>query len=69
MKNNRIKELRNSKNLTLQETAKAVGINFTTLSKYETGVVKTGKIEMWEKLANLFNVKTGYLMGFEDENR
>lgn len=61
MENNRIKTLREKNNLTLKEVAKGAGIDFTTLSKYENGVVKTGKLETWKKLADYFGVSISYL--------
>lgn len=61
MKNNRIKKLREKKKLTLKELSKKIGISFTTLSKYENGVVATGKIATWQKLADFFNVSVAYL--------
>ncbi|MCK8627648.1 helix-turn-helix domain-containing protein [Fructobacillus cardui] len=63
MKNNRIRELREKKKLTLKELAKNIGVSFTTLSKYENGVVTTGKIATWQKLADFFGVSVGHLQG------
>ena len=65
MKNNRIKELREKNKFTLKEVAKGAGIDFTTLSKYENGVVKTGKLETWKKLAAFFKVDIPYLQGYD----
>ncbi|MGB2576967.1 helix-turn-helix domain-containing protein [Leuconostoc suionicum] len=66
MENNRIKKLRENGNLTLKEVAKSVGIDFTTLSKYESGVVKTGKVQNWQKIADYFGVSVPYLQGISD---
>lgn len=66
MENNRIKKLRENGNLTLKEVATSVGIDFTTLSKYESGVVKTGKVQNWQKLADYFGVSVPYLQGLSD---
>lgn len=61
---NRIKELRNKKNLTLMELSKKVGYRDSTISQYETGVTKTGKPEIWQKLADYFGVSVDYLKGY-----
>lgn len=66
MENNRIKTLREKNNLTLKEVAKGAGIDFTTLSKYENGVVKTGKVQTWKKLADYFGVSMAYLQNVDD---
>ncbi|CAK1243681.1 Transcriptional regulator [Fructobacillus tropaeoli] len=63
---NRIKELRNEKNLSLSALAKKVGVTHATLSRYETGIVKTGRIELWQKLADFFGVDIAYIQGFSD---
>ena len=66
MENNRIKTLREKNNLTLKEVAKGAGIDFTTLSKYENGIVKTGKVQTWKKLADYFGVSMAYLQNVDD---
>lgn len=63
--NNRIKELRKEKNLTLKELGQKVGMANNTLSQYETGK-REPKIETWNKLAEYFNVPTSYLMGTDN---
>lgn len=59
---NRIKELRKSKNVTLQEVSEKTGISITSLSFYEKGQ-RNPKIETWQKLADYFDVSVGYLQG------
>lgn len=59
---NRIKELRKSKNVTLQEVSEKTGISVTSLSFYEKGQ-RNPKIETWQKLADYFDVSVGYLQG------
>lgn len=59
---NRIKELRKSKNVTLQEVSEKTGISITSLSFYEKGQ-RNPKIETWQKLADYFGVSIGYLQG------
>lgn len=63
MKTNRIKQLRTERNLTLTKLSELVNIPQPTLSRYETGFVKNGKNEVWEKLANFFNVSIGFIQG------
>lgn len=63
---NRLKELRTSKNLTLKELGKAVGMRDNTLSQYENGK-REPKKETWEKLANFFDVSVDYITGFSSE--
>lgn len=62
---NRIKELRKSKNVTLQEVSEKTGISITSLSFYEKGQ-RNPKIETWQKLADYFDVSVAYLQGLSD---
>lgn len=59
---NRIKELRQSKNLSQAELAERVGITRQGISLYEKGK-RTPKLEMWQKLADFFGVSVPYLQG------
>lgn len=65
MEKNRIRELREEEGLTLKQLSEKLGVTYATLSRYETGVVKTGKHEVWQKLADFFNVDVDYLQGLE----
>lgn len=69
MKNNRIKELREKEGLTLIQLAASVGISYTTLSKYESGVVETGKLKTWKNIAKHFGVPISDLMGVDNVNK
>ena len=51
---NRLKELRHKKNLTLRELGEKVGMRNSTLSQYETNK-REPKLETWQKLADLKN--------------
>ena len=62
---NRIKELRNKKHLTLKELGEQVGMPNNTLSQYETGK-REPKLETWQKLADFFGVSVPYLQGVSD---
>ncbi len=63
--NNRIKELRKEKNLTLEQVGKDMNLATNTISRYETGK-REPKLEIWNKLAEYFNVPTSYLMGTDN---
>lgn len=63
---NRVKELRKSFNLTLQELSDKTGIAKTTLSNYERGVANP-KIDNAEKIANALEVPTPYVLGLTNE--
>lgn len=62
---NRLKELRQSKGLTLDDIEKATGINRGTYSNYENGNTEP-KFETWQKLANYFGVSVPSLMGLDE---
>lgn len=59
---NRLKELRKKKHLTLEELGNAVGMLNSTLSQYENGK-RNPKLEVWQKLADYFEVSVPYLKG------
>lgn len=59
---NRLKELRQQNNLTLKELGKKVSMLDSTLSQYETEK-RNPDNEVWEKLANFFNVSVSYIKG------
>ena len=70
---NRIKELRNSTNpkTTLKELSEKLrekGLSFTDsqLSQYEQGNRSPRNSEIWQALAEIFNVSVGYLLGNTD---
>lgn len=59
---NRLKELRQKKNLTLKKLGKHVGILDSTLSQYENGKLEPGQ-EVWQKLAYYFGTSVSYIRG------
>ena len=72
MRKNRIKELRESSNpkITLKELSeklKEKGLTFTDsqLSKFENGTSTPRNEDIWEALAEIFNVRLAYVMGVE----
>lgn len=64
--NSKLKKLRKEKNITLFDIEKETGIKRSTYSDYENGIVKTGKLKTWKKLADYFGVSVAELMGVDD---
>ncbi|UZX30983.1 helix-turn-helix transcriptional regulator [Lactobacillus helsingborgensis] len=64
---NRLKEIRQKNNLTLKELGSKIGIPNNSLSQYENGR-RQAKLEVWQKLADFFDVSVPYIQGF-DEHR
>lgn len=64
---NRLKKLRQSKGLTLDDIEKATGINRGTYSNYENGNTEP-KMKTWNKLASFFGVSTAYLLGLDKDS-
>src|SRR5690554_5425702 len=62
----RLKQLRDEKNITLERLAENIGITKSTLSRYENNK-REPKMYVVEKLANYFQVSTDYLLGQSDE--
>lgn len=61
----RLKELREERKLSEFQLAKELGINQTTINRWERGL-RTPNIEMVMIIAKYFNVSTDYLCGLED---
>jgi len=61
----RLKELREERNMTQSEISKATGINVITISRWENGSRIPG-LESIEKLVKFFGCSAGYLIGTED---
>ena len=59
---NRIKDLREDRNLRQSDLAQATGIDQRTISNYETGKSNTDSYALI-KLADFFNVSIDYLVG------
>lgn len=66
--NDRIKELREEKELTQTELAKAVNITQRNISFYETGTNQPD-IKTIIALAKFFNVTTDYLLGVSNKRK
>lgn len=63
----RLKELRNEKNLTLDELKDYLNTTKATLSRYENNK-REPKIDFANKVASFFNVSLDYVLGATDEN-
>ena len=63
---NRLKEIRQEKNLSQTDIAKALGVTRQAISLYEKGD-REPKLETWEKLADFFNVPVDYLLGISKD--
>ena len=61
----RLKELRESKDLSLRQLASALGVSAIAVSRWETGQ-RTPSIEQLLKIANFFGVSSDYLIGLEN---
>lgn len=62
----RLRELRTSNNLTLEELGKKVGSTRGTIGNYENGNKKPS-LDTLIKLADYFNVSIDYLVGRTDD--
>lgn len=63
----RLRELRLSRGLTLQQVADYVGLQKAAIYKYEHGLTVNPKRSLIEKLAVLFQVSPSYLLGINDD--
>ena len=64
---NRIKDLREDRDLRQTDVAKAVGIDQRSLSNYETGKTNPDS-EVVVRLARFFGVSCDYLLGVTDKS-
>lgn len=64
---NRLKELREEKKLSQKEIAKKIGVSYRTIQNWENGKSQI-KPEKTQKLADLFGVSIGNLLGYEPES-
>ena len=67
MKTTKLRELRKSKGLTLDELAALVGTSKQTIHRYETGAISNVPPEKVESLASALGSTPSELMGWEDE--
>lgn len=64
----RIKELRLSRGMTLEELGNKVGVGKSTVRKWETGEIANMRRDKIQKLADALNIPVGELMGWENVN-
>ena len=65
----RLRQLRTQKGISQQELADVIGVNKVTISGYERGIRRPageGAKEIYEKIADYFNVDTSFLIGISD---
>lgn len=62
---NRIKEIRQQKNISQSKLASELGATQQAISFYETGK-REPKLETWQKLADFFDVSVPYLQGISN---
>ena len=65
----KIKELRQAKDLTLEQVANVVGVGKSTVRKWETGMIANMKRDKIADLAKALGTTPAYLMGWEDEEK
>lgn len=67
MKSTRLKELRKSKGMTLDELAELIGTSKQTIHRYENGIITNVPPEKVESLAVALGTTPQELMGWEDD--
>ena len=63
----RIKELRQSRGLTLEQVADVVGVGKSTVRKWETGMIANMRRDKIASLAKALGTTPEYLMGWTEE--
>lgn len=53
--------------LTMEELGKKIGVQKSAVNKYEKGEVENIKRSTIAKMAEIFNVRPSWLMGYDDE--
>lgn len=62
----RLKEVRKEQNISAKELGEAVGINKSSIHRYETGELKSIKLPVLQAIAEYLNVNPDYLIGASD---
>lgn len=63
----RIKSLRDQKNVTQTELAEMIGTTKQNIYKYENGIITNIPSDKIELMAQYFNVSPAYIMGWDDK--
>lgn len=66
MLNQRIRTLRQSRNMSQVELAKALGVTKQSISNWENDNIQPS-VEMLVKIAKVFSVSTDYLLGIDSQ--
>lgn len=61
----RIKQARTALNLTQSDIAKELGLNKSTIQRYETGNITRLKLPILHAIANILNVNPDWLVGYD----
>ena len=61
----RLKELRKSRSMSLEQFAQAVGVQKTTVRHWENGDFKSLKLSTTSKIADYFGVNPLWIMGYD----
>ena len=64
----KIKDLRLAKGMTLEQVAQKVGVEKSTVRKWETGMIVNMRRDKIASLAKALDVSPAYLMGWENED-
>ena len=64
----RIRDRRQKLNLSLEDVAKQLNKNRTTVYRYEKGDIENLPLETLKPLAEILDTTPAYLMGWEDKN-
>lgn len=63
----RIKSARKAKGLTQKELADKVGVKYSAIHKYESGLIVNLKRDVIAKLAEVLEVRPSYLLGLDED--
>lgn len=62
----RIRALRKQNRMTLKQLGDLLGVQSSVVAKYEKGYVTNLKTSTIKRMAEIFNVSSLYIMGYED---
>ena len=65
----RLKAIREERNVSAAELADVLGVNKTTIYRYETGAFKALKADLLHGIADYLGVNPDYLIGATDDRR
>jgi transcriptional regulator with XRE-family HTH domain len=65
----RLKSARKQRHKTLDDVATSVGMNKSTIQRYEAGLIQSPKLPVLREVARYLNVSLEWLIGEEDEEK